>query len=250
MNLKVITFNIRCADDVPDNTIDERAPRLKKVLDKYDADVIGFQECTPNWLKHLENYYSDEYEIFNKYRAETNHESTPIMWKKDKFELVKKGVFWLSDTPEEESNGWDEIGCYRTCLYAILREKESGKIFNFMNTHFGFGDKCQVDSAELINKYKQKISEYPSFVTGDFNMTPDMAGYKKMTEFFTDVNIVTAKDMKTTFHGYDLNHSKNDHIDYCFIDEKIKPVNSNVIYDLVDGHFVSDHYGIEFMLEI
>ena len=251
MKLKVITFNIRCADDVPDNIINKRAPRLKKILDKYDADVIGLQEGTPKWLIHLENYYSDKYEIFNKFRAEREQESAPILWKKDKFELVKKGYFWLSDTPEVESKDWDEVyDCYRMCSYVILKEKESGKLFTYMNTHFGFGDKGQVASTELIYKYSHEISSYPTFITGDFNMTPDTPAYKKMTEYFTDVNAVTAKDWNTTYHGYDLNYPKKEHIDYCFIDSQIKPIDSSVIYDLVDGKFASDHYGIQFLLEI
>ena len=81
----------------------------------------------------------DKYDIFNKYRSESNLESTPILWKKDKFECLKTGYFWLSDTPEVESRGWDELyNCYRICVYAILKEKATGKTFNFMNTHFGF----------------------------------------------------------------------------------------------------------------
>lgn len=44
---KVITFNIRYTDDPNGNSIAERAPRLKKVIDGRDPDLIGFQECTP-----------------------------------------------------------------------------------------------------------------------------------------------------------------------------------------------------------
>ena len=37
MELKVISFNIRNADDPDGNSVVERAPRLKKVLDAYDS---------------------------------------------------------------------------------------------------------------------------------------------------------------------------------------------------------------------
>ena len=40
-----ISFNIRCANDPDGNSIKERAERLKAVLDKYNADIIGFQEA-------------------------------------------------------------------------------------------------------------------------------------------------------------------------------------------------------------
>lgn len=249
MKLKVITFNIRYCDDENGHSIKERAPRLKKVVEPYEADIIGLQECTPPYLEIIEKYWSDKYEIFNKYRAQSNLESTPILWRKDKFECLKKGWFWLSDTPEEESKGWDEGHCYRICLYAVLKDKESGKIFTAMNTHFGFGDKCQTDSVRLVYDYSRKISDNPTFITGDFNMTPETVGYKEMTKLFADVNAQTAKDMRTTFHGYDVDYT-GEHIDYCFINSKVKPEKSEMIDALVDGKFPSDHYGIYFELSL
>lgn len=251
MELSIISFNIRCWDDKDGNSIAERAPRLHAVTEPYDADLIGFQEYRPQWEEHIKKYYGEKYEIFNKYRSTEKPESAPILWKKDKFECLKTGYFWLSDTPEVESKGWDEIyDCYRMCEYVILKEKTTGKAFTFMNTHFGFGDKCHTDSAELIYKYSKKISDYPTFITGDFNMTPENAGYSVMTKYFTDVNAVTSKDMRTTFHGYNPDEHPNSHIDFCFIDDKIKPVNQKIMDETVDGMFPSDHYGIFVKLKI
>ena len=251
MELKVISFNIRCCDDKDGHAIDERAPRLKTVCAPFDADVIGFQEYSEKWVANIERDFSEEYEIFNKWRAESNHESAPMLWKKDKFECLDRGYFWLSDTPEVESRGWDEVyNCYRICQWAVLREKASGKTFTFMNTHYGFGDKGQVDSGELIYKYSQKISTYPTFVTGDFNMTPGSAGYAEITKYFTDANAVTLKDFSNTYHGYDPSVERDSHIDYCFTDKKVKPVSMKVIDDTVDGKFPSDHYGLYIVLDI
>lgn len=67
--------------------------------------------------------------MFLKYRNETvDVEGAPILWKKDKFELIKSGYFWLSDTPEIESKGWDEkYDCFRMCSYVILKDKKAAK---------------------------------------------------------------------------------------------------------------------------
>ena len=126
MKLKVISFNIRCCDDKNGNAISERAPRLFKVTSPIDADIIAFQEYRPQWEEHINNFYSDKYDIFLKYRNETvDIEASPILWKKDKFILVKSGYFWLSDTPEIESRGWDELyNCYRMCVYVILSKEK------------------------------------------------------------------------------------------------------------------------------
>lgn len=245
MKLKVISFNIRCMDDKDGHSVKERAPRLRKVIEPYAPDVMGFQEYTPLWESHIEEQFGEECGMFNKYRATTGWiESAPILWRKDKFELVQSGYFWLSDTPEVESRGWDSLPHNRMCEYVVLSEKESGEKFLFMNTHFGFGDECQVKSARLICEYAKKLSNLPTFITGDFNMRPSSQGYAAITEYFTDVNALTARDERSTYHGYDLSVSRDEHIDYCFVDDKIKPLSQTIIDTLVDGKFPSDHFGI------
>lgn len=251
MKLNIVSFNIRYCNDTNGYSVKERAPRLYKIIEKYDPDIIGFQEFTPLWKPYITSYF-EKYNFFNKYRSETiDIESSPIFWKKDKFVLIKSGYFWLSDTPEIESRGWDELyNCHRMCIYVILREKSTDKIFTFMNTHFGFGNDGQIKSGELIYKYSKKISDYPTILVGDFNMTPDTAGYRRITEFFTDVNSVTKNDCRPTFHGYNPEKYPNEHIDYCFVDDKVSALNQSIIDDLVDGKFVSDHYGLFINLDI
>ena len=70
-----------------------------------------------------------------------------------------------------------------------------------------------------------------------------------MIKYFSDVNMQTTKDMGRTFHGYGKS-TKNSIIDYCFIDDKIKPIKSKRVDTLVDGKYLSDHYPIYFELEI
>ena len=248
MKLKVISFNIRYCDDKDGNSIAERAPRLAEITKKYDADIIGFQEHTVPWEEQIAKFYP-EYDIFNLYRSTHELESAPILWKKDKFELLDKGNFWLSDTPETESRGWDELyNCWRMCEYVILKHKESGKVITHMNTHFGFGDNGQVKSSKLMYEYSKKISDNPTFLTGDFNMRPTSLGYAEMVKHFTDVNAVTANDRRTTYHGY--GKTNDEHIDYCFINDKIKPISLKLLDELVDGKYPSDHYGLFVELDI
>ena len=248
--IKVVSFNIRCCDDKNGHSILERAPRLYESISRRAPDVIGIQEYRPRWEEHFEKYFLDEYEIFNKYRCDKHVESAPILWKRSVFECLDKGYFWLSDTPEEMSEGWDTIGCKRICEYAILRRISDGVKFTFMNTHFGFGDDCQVKSAALIAEYAKKISDYPTFITGDFNMTPDSLGYAEMTKSFTDLNAVLDNDKRATFHGYAPEKHSDYHIDYCFFRAGVKPVSRELIDEDYDGKYPSDHYGLNIELEI
>lgn len=250
MELDIISFNIRGWDDSDGNSIAERAPRLNAITSRYDADIIGFQEYCPKWEEYIVKFYGKEYEILNQYRAEEELESSPILWKRDKFECIGKGRFWFSDTPEVESKGWDErYDCYRMCLYVILKHRENEKCFTVMNTHFGFGDKGQVASAKLLYEYRKMVSPFPTIVIGDFNMRPDSDGYAEMTKYFVDVNAATKNDLRTTYHGYHLN-KYSAHIDYCFVSEGVKPINQKLIDDLFDGKFPSDHYGLHIQVKL
>lgn len=245
MRIKVLSFNIRSMDDGEENTIRQRAPRLAIVISRYNPDIIGFQEFTPSWEEYIDKYYLDEYAFFNKYRTDIGWiESAPIMWKKDRFDCIKQGYFWLSDTPTIMSGGWDALGHNRICLYVLLKDKRSGKIFVYLNTHFGFGEDNQIKSVKLIHRYMDEMGKYPIFITGDFNMVPSSKPYSEMIKEVLDVNDRTIKDKSSTYHGYHPQQNLDAHIDYCFVSKNIVPIAFKIIKDLVDNKFPSDHYGI------
>lgn len=252
MKLKVVSFNILCVDRGEHYLIPDRAPRLGAVVNPLSPDVIGIQEYRDPWESHIKEQFPG-YDMYNAWRSEGwDRESGPILWKRDKFELVKTGHFWFSDTPEEMSGSeWDvEYHCNRICEYVILKEKESGKEFCFMNTHFGFGDDSQVKSAKLLKAYADKMSEYPLFITGDFNSFRTSPAYAEMTKHFTDANAVTVNDEENTFHNFGKVTEKFGPIDYCFTNSKVTPLSFRVIRDLVDGYYPSDHYGLFIELDV
>ena len=98
MLIKVISFNIRSTHDDDGNSIPERAPRLSTIVQPYDADIIGLQEYTPLWEEFIPGCFSDKYEFFNKYRTDKGwREAPPMLWKKERFDCLQRGYFWLSD---------------------------------------------------------------------------------------------------------------------------------------------------------
>lgn len=249
MMLKVVSFNIRNCNDPNGNSVAERAPRLYNAIDPIKPDLIGLQEYKEHWAVHINKYFSNEYDMLIKWRSsDFDEESVPLLWRKDKFKCIDSGCFWLSDTPNVESKGWDEIyDCYRICAYVVLKDKATGETFTFMNTHFGFGDNGQVASAQLIADFSKNKK---MVLTGDFNMTPGSLGYKKISESLIDVNAATAKNNTSTFHGYEPDKNTDVLIDYCFITNQINPISYSVIDSLTDGKYPSDHYGILAEIEI
>ena len=84
-------------------------------------------------------------------------EYSAIFYDKNKLEVTKSGTFWLSETPEKPSKGWD-AAYNRVCTYAFFKIKKTGKQFLAMNLHFDHvGDVARVNSAKLI---LEKIKEF------------------------------------------------------------------------------------------
>lgn len=245
--LKIISYNIRYCDDPDGHSIDDRAPRLKTLIDKYEPDLIGFQEATPRWIDHIYDDYGDKYEIRYKYRAESNEEATPLLFKKSKFELLDEGYFWLSETPDVESKAWGAAQ-YRICMWVKLRIKSTNKELLYYNTHFDGTNESHIGSGKLVVKHateKGGFSKYPVFLTGDFNMIPWSDGYSTLINGgFSDINEDLEQDKSVTTDGY--NKGDNGRIfDYVFYSsQKVTPLKYQVLNEKIYDGYVSDHRGL------
>lgn len=242
--IDIVTFNLRYNDDVGNNSVAERAPRIRRVVDAYSPDLMGFQEATPRWMGLLQPGYQERYDCFTKCRDQEAREAAPIFWKKDRFRCLDRGYFWLSDTPDVCSMGYDQWGCYRICTWVTLEDLGSGEKFSYFNTHFGFGDWEQTRSVELVLDRIAKIAPGKAILTGDLNMSMDSAPYKLLSRTMTDVNMATVRDLRPTYHNYEPDRNDPEsRIDYCFV-SGFRPVDSKRMDALVDGNFPSDHYGV------
>ena len=248
MELKIISFNIRCCDDKNGHSIPERAPRLQRIIGDLGADIIGLQECTPRWEEYIPEYFGAEYDMYFRHR-DANAESTPILWRRDRFKCIKTGHFWLSDTPEVESKGWDCVGFPRICVYALHEDNSTGAQLVAASTHFGFGDEGQVKSADLLTERLASLG-MPYLVVGDFNMNPKSVGYAEITMRVLDVNAETVNDLRDTYHEYDPSKFRDEHIDYCFVSREFKPLDQRILDESVDGKYPSDHFGIISLVEL
>jgi len=263
--IKVVDYNIRCANDGinsvtgSDNDIKARAPRFLALIEKYDPDIIGLQEAVPEWIKYLENGIDNhdalihEYELRYKYRAESNKECTPILWKKDKFEALDEGYYWLSETPDIESKGWGASLC-RICNWVRLKVKATGKIFVFVNTHLQGGNPA-VQSASLIAQRTRQIggfSKYPVILTGDFNYAPWSDGYNAfLAKGFVDINDYLGFNKDYTNNGYNErpdDSSENSIKDYIMYASDKEGVIEPLLYYILNEKYyegwISDHRGL------
>ena len=252
--LRVVTYNIRFDNpgDGP-NIWTNRREAMVKYLTQTKADLIGLQEVLPNQRDYLAGELSD-FAVYSAGRDDGEKgEATPVLYRKDRFELVDKGSFWLSDMPDKPgSKGWD-AALPRVASWVKLRDKRAEKPLLFVNTHFDHrGPKARLESAKLLVK---KIDELdgdgadtlPVILTGDFNCTARQEPYKVLVADNGASRLLDAQHASKTAHtGGDSTSNgfrelrPGAKIDFLFV--RGLSVASHAIDDpRVEGRFVSDH---------
>lgn len=176
-SITVISYNIRLgtADDGT-NSWQYRYPASAMMVADQNPDIFGVQEAYDFQVKYLEDY-CEGYASVGVGREDGKHkgEHMSIFYKKKRIKLLKWGTFWLSETPDKPSMGWD-AACFRTATWALLKDKESGRRFFFVNTHLDHrGWEARKNGLALIVDRIARINpdNLPMVLTGDFNMRID-----------------------------------------------------------------------------
>lgn len=264
---KVGSFNILGGDvSQPDNA--ERAAVGSALVGFYGFDIIGFQEMRKPqaeiYLKAGEYAISGEVVAPNIEVPGWMRWGNFIFYKKEKFELLKEGHFWLSPTPETPSKGWDEKQ-YRICNYVKLRDKADGSQIYFFNLHQGLTEKSRSGSMRVIVDKLREILKSESgaavFMTGDFNACK---GEESISYLLSagilkdswDVSKTPPFGSRGTFVPKFGNKSckgeakTENKIDYIFVSPNVRVKKCAVIANNVDGTFASDHLPIIAVVEV
>lgn len=171
--LTVMTFNIRygTADDGL-NSWKYRRPMVVDVIKKHDPDVMGLQEVLAfqrdELLAALPGY---DCVGVGRDDGKEKGEFAPILFKRDKFDLIRKGWFWLSEAPERPGSiGWD-AACPRIATWVRLRVKQApGGEFCVLNTHLDHkGRVARQKSGIMFSVWLMSQLMSPYVVVGDFN---------------------------------------------------------------------------------
>lgn len=134
--VRVATYNIRYPAKDGENSWEKRRADLVTLVQKMDLDVFGLQEVAPEQAAYLRAQLP-EFAFVGEHREadRVSGEASPVCYRKSRFDALKAGTFWLSETPDVPGRkGWG-AACPRVCSYLILRDKLSGRTFCFANTH-------------------------------------------------------------------------------------------------------------------
>lgn len=170
--ISVMSFNIRfgTAKD-GDNAWPLRRDLVVETVAQRDPDLLGLQESVDFQVDYLRERLP-AYAVYAVPRTPgPGSESCAVFYRRDRFEKVDAGTFWLSETPDTEaSKSWDS-SLPRIVSWVRLKETASGRVFVFANTHFDhLGSQARTESARLVRKRLAEVAGgVPAVLTGDFN---------------------------------------------------------------------------------
>jgi len=267
--LTVMTFNIRygTANDGL-NSWKYRRPMVVDVINKHDPDVMGLQEVLAfqrdELLAALPGF---DCVGVGRDDGKDKGEFAPILFKRDRFELVDKGWFWLSETPDKPGSiGWD-AACPRIATWVRLRTKQNVKTDLWvLNTHFDHkGEKSRANAGLMLKAWVCHFDDCPRLVMGDFNSSPrdpchaeivnaikgpKVAKWKGFSGigFFTGGGDVSETASCTdsdvgTFNGFEGVHS-GDRIDWIMHSNDFQSYECMIDRTSRNGRYPSDHFPV------
>ncbi|RYD69924.1 MAG: endonuclease/exonuclease/phosphatase family protein [Verrucomicrobiaceae bacterium] len=263
--LRVMTFNIRNSGARDgENHWSKRADLVHSTIREFNPDLLGLQEVLADQYDNLVQTFP-EYAPAGVARDDgaRKGEWAAALYRKDRFELLATGNFWLSEAPERVgAPAWD-AACVRICTWTKLRDLSTKKEFLFANTHFDHeGKTARLNSARLLRTQLAKLSGgAPVILTGDFNSTEENEPYKLLLSVPGDEQ----PNQKQLFDSYRLVHPNRTpseasfhefkgttaglRIDWILHSKELKPLSAEIHQTNRDGRYSSDHYPVTAVLE-
>ncbi len=248
-SLQLMTYNIRL-DVASDglNAWPNRKDFLSSQIQFYEPDILGIQEAMPHQVIDLEQLLTQYSQVGIGREGLGKGESSNIFYKKDKLKVIETNTFWLSETPDEISKGWD-AACNRVCTFALFQEISSNKKWFVFNTHLDhMGEQARAKGIDLIfekivlyNKHN-----YPLILMGDFNLEPQdkrILAIKKKMDDTSEISTAKPFGPVGTFNNFEFDKPVTKRIDYIFISKNnnLKVKKYAVLSDSKELRYPSDH---------
>lgn len=226
----IASYNVRvfnANDEAQGNVWSRRCKAICDQMNFVSPVAFGTQEVTYKQLVDMQQQL-DRYAYIGVGRDDGKlaGEFMAIFYNKEQLELLKHDTFWLSETPEKVSRGWDGA-CNRVCTWGEFRDKRTKKKFYYFNTHLDHkGPVAQVEGAKLLlRKIKEIAKGAPAVLTGDFNVSPRSKAFGEL------VNSGLVKDCYAsaryrfaecgTFQDFDPYRRPADRIDHILVTPKV-----------------------------
>jgi len=248
-SLKVMTYNVRL--DVASDGEDawpKRRELLAGQIEFHAPDVIGTQEGTPGQIDWLDGRLTGYARIGEGREGGHKGEYSAIYYNRHRLRVKTSGTFWLSETPDEVSTGWD-AALPRIVTWGRFAERGGNKDFMVFNTHFDHkGQQARLQSADLILSMIDSLNKdgLPFVLTGDLNLTPETAPLQKLSATLTDAYMAALLRLGPagTFNSFKHDKPADRRIDYIMAGPGVEVVSFATLTDAVNGRYPSDHFAL------
>ncbi len=244
----IISYNIRYDNNWDiENSWKIRRNKISQILVQYSPSIIGIQEGLLNQVQYIDSSLIDyDYVGVGRDDGKKKGEFCAIYFDTTRYVLLKNSTFWLSETPDTISVGWD-AALERICTYGLFKDRITRKAFWVFNTHFDhIGVVAREKSSELILKRINKINRQslPIILMGDFNSIPNSSPVKEIKTELSDalqISLEKLQGPRGTFNGFNEDLPIEKRIDYIFTND-LKVLSYTHINDrLNNNRHISDH---------
>lgn len=248
-DLKVMTYNLRLdiASD-QENAWPHRKGFLSSQVLFLEPDILGVQEARPNQVEDLKSDLKDYNFIGLGREGGQKGEHAGIYYNTKRVKVEREHTFWLSETPEKVSKGWD-ADYPRVCTYGLFTIKKSKQKIWVFNTHLDhIGARAQEEGMKLILERIKMVNtqNLPVIVMGDFNVEPNSELIKGMKYQLSDsrekAQLVFGPE--GTFNAFQYNQPITRRIDYIMVSEDLEVGKYGVFSSTIDFKFPSDHFPV------
>lgn len=234
------SYNLRNAnggDSLKGNGWGYRYPVIAQMVRYHEFDIFGTQECFAHQLADMKEALPG-YDCIGVGRddGKTQGEHSAIFYRTDKFELMDKGDFWLSETPDVPSKGWDAV-LPRICSWGHFKVRETGFEFLFFNLHMDhIGKNARVESAYLVQRKMKELGKgLPVILTGDFNVDQTHRSYAALVSEGVLCDSYEKADYRYatngTFNGFKPESYTDSRIDHVFVSPEFHVTKYGVLTD-------------------
>ena len=265
--VRVMSFNIRYANPRDgEDRWEKRREFLVDTIRAYNPHLLGTQEVLAEQADFLREKLPD-YGFVGGGRddGQRKGEFSPILFRKDRFDVLAHGMWWLSPTPEKVgSKGWD-AALPRVVTWARLKDRGRGVTVLMFNTHWDHqGNVARVESGKLMRRLVEDKRgderDLPVIVTGDFNSTEQTQQYRtltagdgspgalQLTDAYREVHPQRQPE-EASFNGFEGTR-KGLRIDWILHSPQWKATGAAIDRTEKNGRYPSDHYPVTAELEL
>ena len=244
----IVSYNIRYDNNWDiENSWEIRRSNIIQMLIKYSPSILGIQEGLLTQVQYIDNSLINyDYVGVGRDDGKNKGEFCAIYFDTTRYVLLKNSTFWLSETPDTISVGWD-AALERICTYGLFKDRITKKEFWVFNTHFDhMGSIAREKSSGLILKRIKKINRQslPVILMGDFNSIPNSPPVKEIITELSDALQISKEKLhgpRGTFNGFNEDLPIEKRIDYIFT-KKLTVLSYRHINDrLENNRHISDH---------